>query len=88
MAKGEPTRKLGAGAGLAFLRQGAKEVGAALKAFPDSISVDEPGGMLSPTQGEIAERNRSGSVWGRVQEGRGRAEAADKEPAPPGPDRE
>jgi hypothetical protein len=39
----------------AFVRQGADEMGMALKAFPDSISVDEPGTILNPTQGEIAD---------------------------------
>jgi hypothetical protein len=68
MAENNSPRKLFAGAGLAALRQGGKEIGTALKAFPDSISVDEPGGVLSPTQGEVAEQNRTGSVWGRVQQ--------------------
>jgi hypothetical protein len=45
------------------------------------------GGVLSPTQGEIAESNRSGSIWGRVQDGKERAEAA-KEPPEKGLDRE
>jgi hypothetical protein len=35
-------------------RQGAMELGVALKAFPDSISADEPGTLWNPTQGEIA----------------------------------
>ena len=35
-------------------RQGADEVGMALKAFPESIQVEEPGTILNPTQGEIA----------------------------------
>ena len=61
---------------MAFVRQGAKEVGAMLKAFPDTISVDEPWTVFSPTQGEIAEANRGGTVWGRVQEARERSEAA------------
>ncbi len=38
----------------AFVRQGADEMAVALKAFPESISVDEPGTILNPTQGEIA----------------------------------
>jgi len=75
----EAPRKLFAGAGMAALRQGGKELGAALKAFPDSISIEEPGGVLSPTQGEIAQQNRSGSIWERVQDGRDRA-AASKQP--------
>lgn len=42
----------------AAARQGADEIGQALKAFPDSIGVDEPGALWNPTQGEIAsERN-------------------------------
>ena len=36
-------------------RQGADEMGMALKAFPDSIGIDEPGTLWNPTQGEIAE---------------------------------
>jgi hypothetical protein len=39
----------------AMWRQGIGEIGEALKAFPDSISHDEPGVLFSPTQGEIAE---------------------------------
>ena len=38
----------------AAARQGAGELGAALKAFPDSISVNERGTLWNPTQGEIA----------------------------------
>ena len=38
----------------AAFRQGADEIGVALKAFPDSIHASEPGGLLDPTQGEIA----------------------------------
>ena len=38
----------------AAFRQGANEIGHALKAFPDSIQVHESGTILSPTQGEIA----------------------------------
>jgi hypothetical protein len=87
MARDDTPRKIGAGAGLAALRQGGKEIGAALKAFPDSIVIDEPGTILHPTQGEIAEANRSGSIWGRVKEGRERAAAA-KELPDKGLDRE
>lgn len=82
MARDEPNRKLFAGAGLAALRQGGKELGTALKAFPDSISIDEPGTALNPTQGEIAETNRTGSIWGRVKEARDRAEGAKAKDAP------
>ena len=35
-------------------RQGLGELGQALKAFPDSIQVHEPGTIFNPTQGEIA----------------------------------
>ena len=35
-------------------RQGIDELGTALKAFPDSIQVQEPGTLWNPTQGEIA----------------------------------
>src|SRR4051812_15165632 len=38
----------------AFFRQGADEMAVALKAFPESVSVEEPGTILNPTQGEIA----------------------------------
>jgi hypothetical protein len=35
-------------------RMGLDELAVALKAFPDSIGVDEPGTIWNPTQGEIA----------------------------------
>jgi hypothetical protein len=35
-------------------RQGADEIGMALKAFPESIQTQESGSILNPTQGEIA----------------------------------
>src|SRR5262245_46092767 len=38
----------------AAVRQGFGELGEALKAFPDSIQVQEPGTIFNPTQGEIA----------------------------------
>ncbi len=38
----------------AAFRQGAGELYEALKPFPQSIQVDEPGAFLNPTQGEIA----------------------------------
>lgn len=47
-------------------RQGIDELGTALKAFPDSISVDEPGTLWNPTQGEIASDRADGvgrSPW-------------------------
>jgi hypothetical protein len=85
----EPTRKLFAGVGLAALRQGAKEIGTALKPLPDSISVDEPGGPFSPTQGEIAADNRGGTIWGRVQDNRERSlTSPDKEAPEPTLDRD
>jgi hypothetical protein len=50
----------------AFFRQGADEIGMALKAFPDSLQAHEPGTILNPTQGEIAaSRSPRGSVYGR-----------------------
>ena len=89
MASDETPRKLFAGAGMAALRAGGKELGTALKAFPDSISIDEPGSVFSPTQGEIAESNRGGSVWGRVQAAQERAEAGNgKEAIEKTPERE
>lgn len=64
----------------AAFRQGAGEAGQALKAFPDSIQVHEPGTILNPTQGEIAAsrdshapspseiaRGDAGTVHGPVQ---------------------
>ncbi|MGL6075473.1 MAG: hypothetical protein ACRC8S_15060 [Fimbriiglobus sp.] len=75
----EPSRKLFAGAGLAALRQGAKELATATKAFPDSISVEEPGGPFTPTQGEIAAENRKGSIFDRI------AEHRETTPASPSP---
>ena len=38
----------------ASVRQGIDELGAALKAFPESIQVQETGTLWNPTQGEIA----------------------------------
>lgn len=49
----------------AFFRQGADEIGMALKAFPDSVHAEEPGTVLNPTQGEIAARRSRGGVYGR-----------------------
>jgi len=86
MADGAKPRKIGAGVAQAAMRQGAKEIGTMLKAFPESVSVDEPGTLFNPTQGEIAEANRSGTLSDRVREGRGRA--AEREPPQPEPERE
>lgn len=44
----------------AAARQGADELGAALKPFPDSIQVQEIGTLWSPTQGEIAAGRQQG----------------------------
>jgi hypothetical protein len=71
----EADRKIGAGTLMAAGRQGADEIGQALKAFPDSIQVQEPGTILNPTQGEIADNNRGGSLQSRLQEAQERAEA-------------
>ena len=48
----------------AAARQGADELGAALKAFPDSIQVQETGQLWSPTQGEIAADRSQGRHGG------------------------
>jgi len=58
----------------AFFRQGANEIGAALKAFPDSLQVDEPGQVFNPLYSDIAADKRAhheapepmagGSVYG------------------------
>jgi len=45
-------------------RQGIDELGAALKAFPDSIQVQESGTIWNPTQGEIAaDRDLGRPMW-------------------------
>lgn len=50
-------------------RQGADELGAALKAFPDSVQANEVGTLWSPTQGEIAagrqHDGQHGGFWTR-----------------------
>ena len=79
-------RKIGAGVGQAAFRQGISEIGQALKAFPDALQVTEPGQLFSPTQGEIAEANRSGSLQSRIQEALERT--ADKSAPEKGLDRE
>jgi hypothetical protein len=43
----------------AAFRQGANELGAALKAFPDSIQVDEPGQVFNPLYSDIAADKRA-----------------------------
>jgi hypothetical protein len=43
-------------------RQGLGELGQALKAFPDSIQVQEPGTIFNPTQGEIAADRETSSI--------------------------
>jgi hypothetical protein len=45
-------------------RQGLKELGAALKAFPDSIQVPEVvGGIGNPTQMEVSTENGAYDNW-------------------------
>lgn len=74
-------RKLGAGVLEAALRQGAKEIGTTLgRMSPDSITIDEPGAMFSPTQGEIAEANRDGVLGSRLRDAQDRAEVAQSTP--------
>jgi hypothetical protein len=51
--------KYGTGVLRAAMRQGASELAAATKAFPDSIQVTEAGGLWHPLPSEIAEQNRS-----------------------------
>jgi hypothetical protein len=40
-------------------RQGFNELGAALKAFPDAIQIDEPGAVFNPIYSDIASDMRS-----------------------------
>jgi hypothetical protein len=55
----------------AFMRQGSKEVGQALKAFPDSIHpVEEIGTMGNPTQ--LTVNQEQGNVWGKPDAAQGR----------------
>jgi hypothetical protein len=61
----------------AAFRQGAGELSEALKPFPQSIQVNEPGTFLNPTQGEIAAD--------RKPEKQSPSEIAhDNSPSPPG----
>ncbi|MCA9217975.1 MAG: hypothetical protein KDB27_33120 [Planctomycetales bacterium] len=53
---GEPKRKLGEGALAAAWRQGHKEIGQMLKAFPDSILIEEPGQMNNPTSHGVSQQ--------------------------------
>lgn len=43
-------------------RQGADELGEALKAFPESIQVHESGSIWNPTQGEIASNRKESNL--------------------------
>lgn len=43
----------------AFIRQGFNELGAATKAFPDSLQIDEPGAVFNPLFSDIASDRRS-----------------------------
>jgi hypothetical protein len=45
-------------------RQGIDELGAALKAFPDAMQVQETGTLWNPTQGEIAADRKQGKHIG------------------------
>lgn len=45
-------------------RQGLDELGAALKAFPDSMQVQETGTLWNPTQGEVAASRQQGRQMG------------------------
>ena len=50
----EQNRKFGTGSLKAAFRQGHKELGQALKAFPDSIPIiEEPGQLNNPTNLEV-----------------------------------
>jgi hypothetical protein len=63
----------------AFLRQGANEIGAALKAFPDSTQIDEPGQVFNPLQSDIAADKRAAEALspGDLAEGKGVSEQLD-----------
>ncbi len=52
----ESKRKFGEGALSAAWRQGHKEIGQMLKAFPDSIMIEEPGQMNNPTSHGISQQ--------------------------------
>jgi hypothetical protein len=49
----------------AAARQGADELGAALKAFPESIQTQETGTIWNPTQGEVTASRSQGRHTGR-----------------------
>jgi hypothetical protein len=61
----------------AAFRQGAGEIGEALKAFPDSIQVRELGTVLSPTPGEISQ-DRGTLSWDREENAAVEPSLADK----------
>jgi hypothetical protein len=65
----------------AAFRQGADELGKALRAFPESIHAEEPGTFLNPTVGEIADKNRQAKLPSPSEI------AKDKQPHRTGPDR-
>jgi hypothetical protein len=48
----------------AAARQGADEMGVALKAFPEAIQIQETGQLWSPTQGEVAASRHQGRHTG------------------------
>lgn len=64
----------------AAFRQGAGELYEALKPFPQSIQVDEPGTFLNPTQGEIAADRKKEPSPSEI--------ARDDSPSPPDPGHE
>jgi hypothetical protein len=65
----------------AFLRQGANEIGAALKAFPDSLQVDEPGAVLNPLYSDISADKRS-ALYGADKPAHSDASASTPLPSP------
>jgi hypothetical protein len=67
----------------AAFRQGADEIGHALKAFPDSIQSPEMGQILSPTPGEIG---MSRGAFGLNAEQENRAPLIDRVHAAASPD--
>ena len=71
----------------AFGRQGIDELGTALKAFPESIQMQEIGGLFEPTQGEIA-ADRKGSVFGHGHAFRSPSQIAESRSAGFGRDEE
>jgi hypothetical protein len=70
----------------AFLRQGARELGSALKAFPDTMQIDEAGAVFNPIYADRASQNRAdhpspGDLALAGERGNSQARAADTEPS-------